>query len=281
MEKTRTSDRDTRKAAKSQKNISIDSPKYLTDQTTGTKREHDVFLTIKHAHHVTTISIECKDRKKLVGAPDVDEFSAKCLHTNVNKGVFVSTSGFSKPALVKANRLGIDCLTLDEVAKLDWLTEAASIVVHGNNLKTARLSYVVAEEPNFRLNDYELYSPDHQLVTDDIIKLNLKEYLHQLPFGDANELQERALTFRTKGYYLKNQANNEKICVQALNIDITYVYEFTETLFTQKAYTDRTNETNIAEIALADVELDGNKQQMTIIDDGVHRSIQIRNHAET
>ena len=262
-------------------NISIESPKYLTDQTNGTKREHDVLLTIKHGHHSTTISIECKDRKKPVGAPDVDEFSAKCQHTNVNQGVFVSTSGFTKSALVKAKHLGIRCLTLDEVTKLDWLTEGASIVVHGKNFKTASLNYVVTEEPNFPFEEYDLYSPDHQLVTDDMIKLNLKEYSNMLPSGGVGELQEQSLTFRTEEYYLKHRINDEKVGVHALNIDVTYVYEITESRFAQKAYKDKTNGADIAEVAVAEVRLDGRKQQVTIIDDGVTRSMQLRDHDET
>jgi len=254
-------------------NISIESPKYLTDRTNRKKREHDVLITIDHGHHSVTISIECKDRKKPVGVPDVEAFSTKCQHTKVNQGIFVSTSGYAKSAIETAKHLGIRCLTLDEVTQLDWLAEDAKVIVYGHNLKTANLKYVVIEEPSYPHNEYDLFSPDGQLITDELIKLNLKERCNLLPWEQKGELQEYLLTFNVSDFYLKHRVNEEKVGVTALEILVAYVYEVTESTLTRKSYKDESADTEIAELAVASVNLSGQPQQLTIVDDGNSRSI--------
>lgn len=258
-------------------NISIESPKYLIDRTNSQKREHDVLISIKNGHHALTISIECKDRKKPVGVPDVEAFSTKCLHTNVNQGVFVSTSGFTKSALKSAKHLGIKCLTFEELAQLDWLTQDAKVIIHSNNFKTAALKYVVSEPPSYPLEEYNLFTPDHELITNEIIKNNLRERSNQLPRNKVGELLEYPLLFQLNGFYLKHKNQIERINVTALEILVSYVYEVSESLFDHKLYKDESLSTGIAELAIASVNLNDQPQQLTIIDDGKSRSMQIIN----
>jgi Restriction endonuclease len=76
-------------------NIIVELDKKLTDKFTGEQRQFDVVLTVKHQHHTVVIGIECKDRARPVGVPDVEAFHTKCQHAGINQGVIVSTSGFA------------------------------------------------------------------------------------------------------------------------------------------------------------------------------------------
>lgn len=105
-------------------NVTIESPKYLTDRITGEQREHDIVLTQRSAQREIVTAIECRDRSRPVGVPQVEEFRAKCADTIINKAVIVSRSGFCKTAIRKAAHYGIDCLRLSQVESVDWVFQS-------------------------------------------------------------------------------------------------------------------------------------------------------------
>lgn len=65
--------------------VTIESPKRIRDLQTQKLREHDVVLTFEHAHHELIVAIECKDRSRPVGVPDIEAFAVKCSHTGVGQ----------------------------------------------------------------------------------------------------------------------------------------------------------------------------------------------------
>jgi hypothetical protein len=101
-------------------NVLVESPKRLPDKDTGQLREHDVVLTLKQRHHKVLVGLECRDRSRKVGVPDVEAFNSKCQRTGIDRGLLVSSIGFAQTALRKAASYGIGCLGLDEAARLDW-----------------------------------------------------------------------------------------------------------------------------------------------------------------
>ena len=102
-------------------NVVVESPKYLLDRITGSQREHDVLITLKGSHHISTIAIECRDRSRKITVNDVEAFSAKCNDTGIDRGIMVSLKGFTKSALAKGQFLGIRFLLLSEVSSFNWL----------------------------------------------------------------------------------------------------------------------------------------------------------------
>lgn len=110
--------------------VAIESPKHLVDRTTGAPREHDVVLTVQQGHHAVVVAIECRDRSRPIGAPDVEAFSAKCADTGVNQGIIVSRSGFRTTARKKAEHLGVRCLDLEEAEEFDWLIAPEDLDAH-------------------------------------------------------------------------------------------------------------------------------------------------------
>lgn len=93
----------------------------LRDRDTGRRREHDVLIVWDHGHHQIVTAIECRDRKRPVGVPDVEAFADKCDTTGVHSGMIVSATGFRQSARDKAAARSIGCMTLDEVERFDWL----------------------------------------------------------------------------------------------------------------------------------------------------------------
>lgn len=81
----------------------IESPsRRLIDRDTGKRREHDVLIIFDQAHHQIITAIECRDRSRPVGVPEVEAFADKCSRTGVHCGAIVSSTGFRKSALTKA-----------------------------------------------------------------------------------------------------------------------------------------------------------------------------------
>ena len=111
-------------ATTSREDIKVECGVRVANRVTGQLREHDVLLTITAGQHVVLTALECRDRSRPVGVPDVEAFHAKCDRT-VDKGVIVSASGFTDTALNEARSRGIACLTLDDAEQFDWLQMGA------------------------------------------------------------------------------------------------------------------------------------------------------------
>lgn len=101
---------------------SVEAPsRRLVDRDTGRSREHDVLITWDHGHHQIQTAIECRDRTRPVGVPDVEAFADKCDATGVHSRVIVSASGFRTTARSKAMARSITCMDLAEAEQFDWL----------------------------------------------------------------------------------------------------------------------------------------------------------------
>jgi hypothetical protein len=113
----------------------IESPsRRLLDRDTGKPREHDVLITWDHGHHQILTAIECRDRSRPVGVPDVEAFADKCTATGVNTGVIVSATGFRATARTKAAARSITCMDLAEVEGFDWLATDFTMVSYHREL---------------------------------------------------------------------------------------------------------------------------------------------------
>jgi Restriction endonuclease len=125
-------------------NVTVESPKFLTDKVTGELREHDIVLTQRSPQRTTITAIECRDRSRRVGVNQVEEFRAKCEHTGVNKPVIVSRLGFFKTALKKAAHYGIDCLTFSQVESVDWVHQS-EVAIRERNVVHADMQIAAAD----------------------------------------------------------------------------------------------------------------------------------------
>lgn len=101
--------------------VTVHSPLRLRDYHTKRMREHDVVLSQPDHHGTLLTAIECKDRSRKVGVPDIEAFSRKLEATGVHRGFIVSSSGFHDTARAKAAFYNIGCVDLSEVENLDWV----------------------------------------------------------------------------------------------------------------------------------------------------------------
>ncbi|GBF21898.1 MULTISPECIES: restriction endonuclease [Arenibacter] len=95
----------------------IISPGYLTDQVTRQLREVDVLIASRVGTSNISIILECRDRKAKQDTTWIEQLNSKLKDLKADKLIAVSSSGFSKPALEKAERYGIETRTFSEIDK--------------------------------------------------------------------------------------------------------------------------------------------------------------------
>ena len=83
-------------------------------------RQIDVLITSEIAGMKIKTIIECKDYKGRVSVGVVDSLHSVMQDVNANKGVLVSSNGFSSTAINKAKRLGISLYTAHEALSEKW-----------------------------------------------------------------------------------------------------------------------------------------------------------------
>ena len=84
------------------------------------QRQIDILITYKIAGMSIKTIVECKDYSSKVCIGVVDALHSVMQDVNANKGVLVSSNGFSSSAINKAKRLGISLFTAHEALSEKW-----------------------------------------------------------------------------------------------------------------------------------------------------------------
>lgn len=94
---------------------------YTPDLDTGLPRQRDVWIETSLFGGLLALKIlvSCKHKKARLSQQDIDAFVGELRASGAQKGVLYSHAGFSKPALAKAERLGISCCGLFESRPAD------------------------------------------------------------------------------------------------------------------------------------------------------------------
>ena len=193
------------RAISHEKNVEVQSPKRLTDRTTGRLREHDVVLTVKEGHHLFTIAIECRDRSRPINVNQVEGFWAKCQDTGIDQGIIVSSMGFYKTARKKAKHLGIRCLGIEEVESFDWLL-AQGIETITKNVIRHDWTFFLEQDEIVEEEHVEIFDKEGNKISQAILALNaqkqLDKFLPDIP--NPTECAELNVKFEGGGLYLRN-----------------------------------------------------------------------------
>lgn len=103
------------------------------------ERQIDVLVVHDHANVKYLTVIECKDFRSKVNVTYIDAFASKLIDVKANKGILVSRKGFTKTAVQKAKRLGIELCMIDTAEHLlkELVTEIPVMlsVIHGIQLE--------------------------------------------------------------------------------------------------------------------------------------------------
>ena len=86
-------------------------------------REFDIVIRTSVADFESITLVECKDYGRLVSVETIDAFASKLADFSGNKGILISRKGFSKNAIQKAKRCGIDVCTIDKAKDLSTISE--------------------------------------------------------------------------------------------------------------------------------------------------------------
>ena len=124
--------------------VKVDAPLRLRDKDTGRLREHDVVITRMTHHGANRTALECRDRSRQLGVPQVEAFAKKWEKTGIHHGILVSTSGFTTTAIAKAAALNLSCMTLSEAERFTWI---------GKSIVICQFITVAQVEMRFRLSD--------------------------------------------------------------------------------------------------------------------------------
>ena len=83
--------------------VSIKKNEKILGKNTRKKRQIDISLRKKLATEEILVIVECKKWKRKVGVPAVEQFKTKMEDVGAHHGVIVSSSGFSKSAVIFSN----------------------------------------------------------------------------------------------------------------------------------------------------------------------------------
>ncbi len=85
----------------------------LPDLDTGRLRQRDVWIETSYGGHLKIrVLVSCKHKTAKLNQQDIDAFAGELRSSGAHKGVLYSRSGYTKPALEKAERLGVSCCAL-------------------------------------------------------------------------------------------------------------------------------------------------------------------------
>ena len=127
------------------RNVTVETPAFLPDAKTGEPREYDVLLTFDFGDRLHRIGIEVRDRRRKVDTPAIEAFVTKTNDTEVDERVFVSSSGFYKPALLKAAAYSIRCLELAKVTAIPWFLAPGFVEIRTQHKAQHVTTFVVEQ----------------------------------------------------------------------------------------------------------------------------------------
>jgi len=109
--------------------VEVTESKEFRDSITGKVREVDIAIETKVGVHPVAIGIECIDRKRPAPVTWIEQIHDRSQTLEgLHKTVAVSRSGFTGPALVKAERYNIVTITFQEAEESDWVERSRQLL---------------------------------------------------------------------------------------------------------------------------------------------------------
>lgn len=254
------------KALAENPNVIVHSPMRLPDRTTGKLREHDVVLELKEGHHSLLIAIECRDRSRPIGVPQVEAFWAKCQDTGISQGVIVSTTGFYNTSRTKADHLGIRCLDIEEVENFEWLL-APGIYATTTHLLSNDWAFFPVEDGVIGRNEFEVIDSDGNVATMAALTANAQKQLTKI-LPDIREPVEEAeikVKFPGKGLLLRSTTTGNTVPVKFAIAKLRYTVKHEIVPFRLVQYQAKDSDEHITDAAYADMKFGEKEARLMIV----------------
>jgi len=236
---------------RNEETVKIESPKRLPDRTTGNLREHDIVLTMLNGHHSTRIAIECRDRSRPVGTPEVEGFWAKCQDTGINQGIIVSPRGFRKSGRKKAEHLGIRCLDLEEAESFNWLL-APGFVSITRKLLAHSWKFIPESDGIVLKENMEVLDPNGNQIDPGILTANAQRLMNDFVAKDHDPVEKQQIRIRvpTNGFVLRNTETGNTTPTNFAMVFLTF--SITHELIPFRLSQYKETDTHITDVAVAD-----------------------------
>ena len=105
----------------------------LDDQILGyhskVQRQIDISIRVRVAQYPVLIIVECKDHLRPIDVAELGAFVTLRDDVRANKGVMISTSGYTPAAIEMARAHGIDTRTYIDTESQDWKTDVSILIV--------------------------------------------------------------------------------------------------------------------------------------------------------
>lgn len=238
--------------------VKVESPKRLRDKSTGRLREHDVVLTIKSGHHTVLVAVECRDRSRPVGVPQLEGFAKKCQETGVVQGVIVSPCGFTKTAPAKARALGIRCLSLDQVKVLPWML-CEYLEIYRTSYGHVSFNIITENEFKKKPEHFKFETDEGEEITIDILRNNLISVLEKQRVSTPSKPNVgnyvKRIKLRPSNLSVLDSATGRRERVRHINTVVHCTAEMTKIPFVLQEYRVSGDTGCIAQLAKANLDL--------------------------
>lgn len=127
-----------------QSGIQLKSPDFLPDKDTGEPREVDISLRGRIGSSDILAIIECRDRDATQDVTWIEQLICKRSSVNADKVLAVSSSKFSEPARIKAEKNNIELRILDEIDPAevqDWFVKFPFLLIHRLKMDILRADF--------------------------------------------------------------------------------------------------------------------------------------------
>ncbi|REJ77280.1 MAG: restriction endonuclease [Acidobacteria bacterium] len=241
----------------------IESPGFVVDRVSGRKREFDVLISLS-GHPRITIAVECRDRNTKVGSPDVEAFIQKCSDSGIHKAVFVSSSGFSKPALRKAKMRNVQCILLEDVSSFDWLA-APGMVVREKRLAQAEWKFAIAADIR-RITSFSVLNYKGLDLKPIGLERAVRTFLNssEVSLLDVGEY-ERTVVFTGTGLSVRDNVTGEVHIVEQLIGRFRFEIIEKNHPFKLNSYQDIDSGEQLANVAVSQIPLGKHSASLTLV----------------
>jgi hypothetical protein len=127
-----------------QSGIEMKSPDFLPDKDTGTLREVDISLRGRIGSSGILAIIECRDRGATQDVTWIEQVISKSISVNADKAMAVSSSKFSEPSRLKAEKNNIELRTLEEINPADvtdWFVKLPYLLIYRLHTNFLHISF--------------------------------------------------------------------------------------------------------------------------------------------
>jgi hypothetical protein len=160
---------------------------YITGVDSKVEREIDISIKQQVAQFPILVVIDCKDYAEPVDVKTVEEFAGLYEDVRANKGVMVSSNGFTSTAITVAKNKGIDTLCLIDSKGVDWKTYVAiPVLIEDTSIEQYSLSVsgvgrMLLPDATEELVMMPMYSDDGTLLGTPLKIMHRKWNKEQIP----------------------------------------------------------------------------------------------------